>query len=370
MLAEALGFDLSQLETQIKDLLSLIPTTPLISRDELLAALKSKTVRPGFHQLNDTEKSQYAQTMSKEVNKMFSKSNRDLSKDEVANHLSRFLLDMIEKKDEFDFLLADRDSSTFLQVEVKSYPQDGLLDKDGLEKALKKANEQLEKGDKFFQNVVAPAVHLSTSWTKVNMVCFPEIANRQQIKHLGIDDNIVKFILTGDELESGNWLDDLGLPDCQAPEEEYKRLLAVCVGSQHVAFNCQVFDYEAEHQKIHTSLVGERKQGEVVGVGGEGCLPQGGATSIKFSDLEGKPLGHTWSILFWTQEQLNLLDKLRSRENVVLCGDYGTGKTSLLVFAAMEASKDQNCKVVFIPATNLKYLKIPTFKILIPFLLP
>ena len=38
---------------------------------------------------------------------------------------------------------------------------------------------------------------------------------------------------------------------------------------------------------------------------------------------------------------------------MVLCGDYGTGKTSLLVFAAMEASKDQNFKVVFIPATNL-----------------
>ena len=167
--------------------------------------------------------------MSKEVIRMFSKSNRDLSRDEVANYLSRFLLDMIEKKDEFDFLLADRDSSVFLQVEVKSYPQDGLLDKDGLEKALKKANEQLEKGDKFFQNVLAPAAKLSSSWTKVNIVSFPEIADQGELKALGVDDNSLKFILTAEELESGTWLEDLGLPACQAPEEEYKRLLAVCV---------------------------------------------------------------------------------------------------------------------------------------------
>ena len=83
------------------------------------------------------------------------------------------------------------------------------------------------------------------------------------------------------------------------------------------------------------------------------CGPQGGATCIKFSDLRDKPLGHTWSILFWTHEQLNLLEKLRSGENIVLCGDYGTGKTSLLVFAALEAAKDANCEVFYIPVANL-----------------
>ena len=55
--------------------------------------------------------------------------------------------------------------------------QDGVLDKDGLEKTLKKATEQLEKGDKFFQSVLAPAAKLSFPWTKVNIVCFPEITN-------------------------------------------------------------------------------------------------------------------------------------------------------------------------------------------------
>ena len=168
-----------------------------------------------------------------------------------------------------------------------------------------------------------------------------------------MDENSLEFILTAEELESGTWLEDLGLPACQAPEEEYKRLLAVCVGSQHVAFNCQVFDFEAEHQETQTKLVGNRKSGEVVGVGGDEGLPQDGATSIKFSDLKEKPLGHIWSILFWTEEQLKLLEKFKSGKNIVLCGDYGTGKTSLLVFAALEAAKDPNSEVFFIPVTNM-----------------
>ena len=39
LLAEALGFEVTLLETQIKDLLALTPTTPLISRNDLLAAV-------------------------------------------------------------------------------------------------------------------------------------------------------------------------------------------------------------------------------------------------------------------------------------------------------------------------------------------
>jgi len=69
--------------------------------------------------------------------------------------------------------------------------------------------------------------------------------------------------------------------------------------------------------------------------------------------LKEKPLGHNWSILFWTQEQLTLLEKFKSGKSIVLCGDYGTGKTSLLVFAALEAAKDPNSEVFFIPVTNI-----------------
>ena len=149
----------------------MIPSSnPIISRQDLLTALNLKSVRPGFHLLDEKEKSQYAKNLTREVNKMFDKSRRDLFDNEVTNYLTRFLLNLAEKKDEFDQMLADRDSSTFFQVEVKSFPQDGVLDKDSLEKTLKKATEQLEKGNKFFQNVLAPATKLSSSWTKVNIV--------------------------------------------------------------------------------------------------------------------------------------------------------------------------------------------------------
>ena len=147
------------------------------------------------------------------------------------------------------------------------------------------------------------------------------------------------------------WM-SVSLPDCQATEEEYKRLLAICVGSQHVAFNCQMFDFEEEHQDTHTKVVGKRKFDEVAGVGGEEG-PQDGTTTVEFLDLKKKPLGHTLSILFWTPEQQKLRRRLEKGENVLLYGDYGTGKTSLLVFAALEAAKDPSSRVIFIPATNI-----------------
>jgi hypothetical protein len=232
MLAEALGFDLSRLETEITGLVALSPhQTPSISGNDLLAAVNSKSVRPGFTLMEDDQKSQYHKTLTRAVKQMFDKSKRDLSPEEVVSYLTRFLLDLVEKKGEFDHFLADRDSSTFIHVEVKSYPQKGKPDKVGLKENVDKANEQLGKCDKLFQNVLASASKLSSFWKKLNIICFPEISSRQQLRDLGVDENSLKFILTAEELESGNWFEDLGLPDCQAPEEEYKRLLAICVGS-------------------------------------------------------------------------------------------------------------------------------------------
>ena len=238
MLAEALGFDVSQLVTQIKDLIASCPQTPSISESDMLATVKALAIEPDFNLLKDQK------FLTRAVRRMFKDSQRDLFPDEVANYLTRLLhKDLVQNDDEFDILLADRPSSTFLQVEVKSYPQSGDPDETGLNNSLKKAKEQLSKGNKFFQNALAPSAQISSSWKKLNIVCFPEISSRQQFRDLlGMDENSLKFILTAEELESGKWLEDLGLPDCQAPEEEYKRLLAICVGSQHVAFNCQMLD--------------------------------------------------------------------------------------------------------------------------------
>ena len=105
------------------------------------------------------------------------------------------LLGLVEKKDESDHLLADRSSKTFLQVDVKSCPQNGNADKDDLKEALDKANEELDKGDKLFQNVLVPAAKLSPSWRMLNIVCFPEISNQEQLKDLGVDEKSLSLLL-------------------------------------------------------------------------------------------------------------------------------------------------------------------------------
>ena len=198
---------------------------------------------------------------------------------------------------------------------------------------------------------MAPAIQLSSSWKKINLVCFPEIASRQQFRDLGLDEDTVKHILTAEELKSEGWFEDLGLAANPATEKEYKRLLAICIGSQYVSFNSQLLDFEKEDMETHTRLVGKRNPGEIAGVGGENQGFLSRAATVAFSDLKRKPLGHTSSIIFWTQDQINLLTM--KDKNLLLCGDYGTGKTSLLVSAALEAAKDSYYKVFFISATNM-----------------
>ena len=79
-----------------------------------------------------------------------------------------------------------------------------------------------------------------------------------------------------------------------------------------------MFDFEAEHEETQTKLVGKRHPGEVVGVGGDEGLPQDGATSINFSDLREKSLGHSWSIL--DSGAIQLLKKILTENPPILRG--------------------------------------------------
>ena len=101
------------------------------------------------------------------------------------------------------------------------------------------------------------------SWTKINIVCFPEIPSRKQFRDLGVNEKKLQFILTAEELESGNWFEALDLADSMATDQDYKRLLAVCFSSQYVSFDCQVFDVTEEQTSTHTKLVGKRKWSEI-----------------------------------------------------------------------------------------------------------
>ena len=70
-----------------------------------------------------------------------------------------------------------------------------------------------------------------------------------------MDKDSLRFILTAEELNSGSWLENLNLDERSATEVEYKKLLAVCVGSQHLSLDCQAFDFEKGHQETQAKLV-------------------------------------------------------------------------------------------------------------------
>ena len=68
--------------------------------------------------------------------------------------------------------------------------------------------------------------------SKINLICFPKVSNRQEFNdHLEkpIDKESLKYVLTKEELDSNQWLEDLDLGSSRAPSEEYERLLAILI---------------------------------------------------------------------------------------------------------------------------------------------
>ena len=55
-----------------------------------------------------------------------------------------------------------------------------------------------------------------------------------------------------------------------------------------------------------------------------------GIQETQFSDLKDKPLGSVPSILFWSEQQMELIASIRSMKHTLLMGDFGTGQLSIL----------------------------------------
>ena len=219
-------------------------------------------------------------------------------------------------------------------------PQDGNLDGEGLPANLEKAAKQLGKGRKFFDQILGPAAGLPTTWTWVSMMAFPNIPNRQALRDRGVEGAKLPYILTKEELEDGEsrWMKELPLCQQVATEEEYKRLVALLVGSNLVSFQSQSYDRRremAEEVKATVErIAGAPRPGEVVGLGGgQGGL---GGQGLGLKDLKGKELGHITSIIFWQDGQDEIVDSLDKRENMIVASDFGGGKTVLLTEAAMQ----------------------------------
>jgi len=373
------GVDASKLENEVKEFVKeLFSGSEEMDAAGLEKALMEKCAsptklnrenpgpdkRPLFEKLGPKDQTDYRDHLKKYIKKAFDSSKKKGKKDkgssrklvkvnELENYLVRYFLVLIEKHAEFDHILVDKESSTFLHVEVKTYPQKNeQITKDGLKRVLDSAKEQHLQGDALFNNVLGPAAKLSPGWTKMNLLAFPSIPNRDVFKNKDfveepISDDFLKYILTKADLERENdqWLSDLQLGTTTAAKDEYERLLAIIIGSSHVSYNSQVFDYQKETRDAF-----ERVAGDAVGISG---LPNALPDDLDLKGLQKKPLGHVQNIIFWNDEQMQLLDDLKKTKSLILCGDYGGGKTSVMVSAAQKAALDGS-KVFVVTTTSFE----------------
>ena len=55
-----------------------------------------------------------------------------------------------------------------------------------------------------------------------------------------------------------------------------------------------------------------------------------GIHETQFSELKDQPLGSVPNILFWSDQQIELVNNIKSMKHTLLMGDYGTGQNDLL----------------------------------------
>merc|ERR1719239_860640 len=375
-LQKLFGVDASKLENDVTEFVKeLFSGKEEMDSAGLDKALKDKCVnpthlnrenpgpdkRPFFNKLDGGEQTNYRENLRKHIKKAFESSKKKGKKDkdsarkvvkveEFENYLVRYFLVLIGKHAEFDHVLVDKESSTFLHVEVKTYPQNDQITKEGLKRVLESAKEQHVQGDALFNNVLGPAARLSPGWTKINLLAFPSVPNREVFNDINlvdepIADDFLRYILTKAELEDDRWLVDLQLGTTTATTDEYERLLAIIIGSSHVGYSSQVFDYQKEIRDVLGRLVGDSN-----GITG---IPNVLPDQLDAEGLQKKPLGHIHNIIFWNDEQMELLNDLKNTKSLVLCGDYGGRKTSVMLSAAQKAALD-GFKVFVITTTSFE----------------
>ena len=365
---QLLGIDLEDLEDKLDTFLSeVFVSSDEISDADLQKALEEKCtkkerdplvkdppkdIRPAFQHLSGKDQSNYRVRVKEHVKKGLKKKKmKAVKREELENFLKRYFIGLLHNSDEYDNILLDKESSSYLHLEVKGYPlNDGPMTPEGLKGSLESANVQLGKGNNTFNKVLGPAAKLSSSWTKINLVCFPKIPNRKKFNETlaePLDACLLKFVITEEELKNDKWLNDLQLGSTSSSKEDYENFSAIIVGSAHISYQFQKFDHQDEIRQNCARVAGNEK-GLGIG-GGSGHLPH----TITFKDLKGKSLGHVWSIIFWTDEQMDLLASLKGDKSIILCGDYGGGKTCLLVSMARKAA-DEHFQVYFITTTSFE----------------
>ena len=316
----------------------------ILELDEFNKAVDKSKEKPFYEELTEKARKSLKNRIKTHLKESLKKINKNsLKKEETKNCLQRFFLNELKPNDEFDVILVDGRTKTVYQFEVKSYPQDGKCTTKGLANALEKANSQLEKGGNFFEQVVFPVAKIGTDWTMKGCVFLPNV-KKDDLKKLNLDEEQSNHVLIDKKDLTGILTQDTFNENL----EEYKRMGELFVGSRSVSF---------QSQNVNRSKIAQDKlDNDVRRIGKPNdflTADEGGVFKIdKFSDLHQKPLGHIASVIYWNKDQLELLNNSQMKKSVVLAGDYGTGKTILLMAAARKAAEDPSKTVIFVPATE------------------
>ena len=125
--------------------------------------------------------------------------------------------------------------------------------------------------------------------------------------------------------------------------ESYRSITSFLIGSRYITLSHQDYSHVYDTEQRITG------KDDYFGVGGEKFVCQ---DPPLFNDLKFLPLGHPLSIMFWTRQQDRLYRIIEKDDShTLLGGNYGCGKTSLLVSCAL-SSEDDDGAVIFISAAS------------------
>ena len=193
--------------------------------------------------------------------------------------------------------------------------------------------------------MLAPLASIAEPWQMVGLIFLPNIQTRAELDCLQLQPELVRFILTAEQLGDDDWLAGLGLGTAAASAADYSRLGAVFVGSEYVGYCSQEVDHQKEAEK--------RVAKSLKRIGAPNENPQGAQcleAAVNFSDLEGRILSSIPNIIYYNPEQKTILSS--PQDYLVYAGDYGTGKTYMLMAAARRAAEDKSVKVLFCTASQ------------------
>ena len=211
------------------------------------------------------------------------------------------------------------------------------------------AKEQLAKGEKMFDNVLKPLANLSDGWTYLGFVSFPEIEDRTVLnRFLKLNDSQLKFVLTKEEIQDLNfkWLNESPLKTYNGNNEDsYKNLISLIVGSHYISFLTPAYSPSQDIIKTKDKLLNGAKLTD------SQPLPE---HRVNMDDIKGKALWGIENILFWNDEQMQLLSSLKKFEPTIIVGDFGCGKTVVAAsFAEYCHSHPEMEQVYYISALDV-----------------